>query len=260
MWKILQQPLLAIIFFQGAHVLSMWEFTFLEPIRAGSKNNATRRHHERILFCVVSAALAVTASSSVFLFLVSLTSGMLSVLQRHHYNVGLLLVTIPFRCWILLQSTTEDAFITTISILLTVWNADTGTIHRTFDIQPIRVPKWIHLISPKKSMEGFIGGIVGGVWTSTSWIPSIVRWTKLDTSSSFQTIWLTSPLWQRLAFGFTLSILAIVGDLVESSIKRQSQSKDSGSVLPGHGGILDRFDSSLLAILFYQATKEWTSR
>jgi phosphatidate cytidylyltransferase len=116
------------------------------------------------------------------------------------------------------------------------------------------------MISPKKSMEGFIGGILGGVWTSMSWIPSIVQWTKLDTSSSFQTIWLTSPFWQRLAFGFTLSILAIVGDLVESSIKRQSQSKDSGSVLPGHGGILDRFDSSLLAILFYQATKEWTSR
>jgi phosphatidate cytidylyltransferase len=56
----------------------------------------------------------------------------------------------------------------------------------------------------------------------------------------------------------SLSFLAIVGDLVESSIKRQSHSKDSGSFLPGHGGILDRFDSSLLAVLLYQALLEYT--
>jgi CDP-diglyceride synthetase len=59
------------------------------------------------------------------------------------------------------------------------------------------------------------------------------------------------PGLRRLVLGLILAVLAIVGDLVESSIKRQSQSKDSGNVLPGHGGVLDRFDSSLLAVMFY---------
>jgi phosphatidate cytidylyltransferase len=125
---------------------------------------------------------------------------------------------------------------------------------------PFSVPKWIHIISPKKSMEGFIGGMMGGVWTSMAWIPWIVQWANLETSSRFESIWLSSPWWHRLTLGFVLSASAIVGDLVESSVKRQSQSKDSGSVLPGHGGILDRFDSSLLAILFYTVVVEWTSQ
>jgi phosphatidate cytidylyltransferase len=71
----------------------------------------------------------------------------------------------------------------------------------------------------------------------------------LDTTSDFDQLWETRQ--NRFVLGVTLSFLAIVGDLFESAIKRQSQSKDSGSILPGHGGVLDRFDSSLLAIMLY---------
>ena len=71
----------------------------------------------------------------------------------------------------------------------------------------------------------------------------------VDTSESFERLWESYS--NRLLLGVSLSLLAIIGDLVESSIKRQSQSKDSGSLLPGHGGVLDRFDSSLLAVLLY---------
>jgi phosphatidate cytidylyltransferase len=99
-------------------------------------------------------------------------------------------------------------------------------------------------------MEGFVGGILGGTWTAVAWIPFLMNWFSIETTSAFDQLW--TPLSHRVMLGISLSLLAIVGDLVESSIKRQSQSKDSGSFLPGHGGILDRFDSSLLAVLLYQ--------
>lgn len=55
----------------------------------------------------------------------------------------------------------------------------------------------------------------------------------------------------RMAIGLILSYTAIIGDLVESSVKRNSGKKDSGKLLPGHGGILDRFDSTFLAVVLY---------
>ena len=56
---------------------------------------------------------------------------------------------------------------------------------------------------------------------------------------------------RRALVGIVLGILAIMGDLVESSVKRASRQKDSGKLLPGHGGILDRFDSTLLSAAVY---------
>ena len=57
---------------------------------------------------------------------------------------------------------------------------------------------------------------------------------------------LTLPQW--LGFGLTVCVAGTYGDLVESQMKRTLGIKDSGHLLPGHGGLLDRFDSSLLAI------------
>ncbi len=54
-----------------------------------------------------------------------------------------------------------------------------------------------------------------------------------------------------MLIGTIISVLAIAGDLVESAVKRNAGKKDSGKLLPGHGGILDRFDSSFLAVIVY---------
>jgi CDP-diglyceride synthetase len=263
-WKMLQQPTLAYIFFMGAHALCAWEFTLLEPSTTPNNKFQVSTLH-RICFSVVSVFLAsaVPHHDALFFFLLALIAGTFVMMHRMHWLTGLLLVTIPFRSWAQIQLRSHhDAFINSVSLLLVVWNADTGAMlmGRIAGIANRRypswkrwpIPKWILRISPKKSMEGFVGGILGGVWTAVQWIPCIVHWASPTTSAVFDSLWITSSWKQRAALGATLSILAIVGDLVESSIKRQSQAKDSGSILPGHGGILDRFDSSLLAVLCYQ--------
>ena len=92
-------------------------------------------------------------------------------------------------------------------------------------------------ISPKKSWEGYVGGIiVGGLST---WLAAAIL------HIYFPQI---LPL-HGLIIGTVLSILVPFGDLAESMIKRQFQIKDSSHILPGHGGIFDRIDSSLWAIV-----------
>ncbi|HEY5549268.1 MAG TPA: phosphatidate cytidylyltransferase [Coriobacteriia bacterium] len=86
-------------------------------------------------------------------------------------------------------------------------------------------------ISPKKSWEGFIAGAIA---TTIAWG---VGWNF--TAKAL-------PLWVFLCIGVVAAIAALFGDLVESRIKREVQVKDSGRLLPGHGGFLDRFDSMIV--------------
>jgi CDP-diglyceride synthetase len=222
----------------------------------------------RIGFTLVSVGLASAFPNedSVFALFLVLTAGVFLLMRQHHWLTGLLLLTTPFRCWAKIQMRPDDAFINSVSLLLVVWNADTGAmltgriagiVNQKYPaLKRLPMPEWILRISPKKSMEGFMGGILGGVWTAVHWIPWLVHWASPPTSDTFVSIWIKSSLQNRILLGLVLSVLAILGDLVESSVKRQSQAKDSGSILPGHGGILDRFDSSLLAVLLYQVILE----
>lgn len=93
-------------------------------------------------------------------------------------------------------------------------------------------------ISPNKTWEGAIGGLLGAVAVSFLFL--------LDTpvSLSSQLNW-----WQAVVLGMLVSVFGQVGDLVESLLKRNVGAKDSGSLLPGHGGILDRMDSILFAVV-----------
>lgn len=87
-------------------------------------------------------------------------------------------------------------------------------------------------ISPKKSWEGLIGGFF--VTTLMAWLLSL--------------FFLEVSLFHWMMIAFITAVMSIFGDLVESMFKRSIGVKDSGKFLPGHGGILDRFDSVLLAI------------
>jgi phosphatidate cytidylyltransferase len=86
-------------------------------------------------------------------------------------------------------------------------------------------------ISPKKTWEGFAGGAVFALFAGfilSKYIPDI-------------------SLWQWLVFSQLVVIFGTLGDLSESLLKRSENVKDAGKIIPGHGGILDRFDSMLLA-------------
>ena len=116
-----------------------------------------------------------------------------------------------------------------LSVFIFLWLSDTGAYcvgslwgkHRLFE-----------RISPKKSWEGSIGGGVFAVaasWLLACFFPFLNGWE-----------------WTGLAL--TVVVFGTWGDLTESLMKRQLGIKDSGNILPGHGGILDRFDSALMAI------------
>jgi phosphatidate cytidylyltransferase len=87
-------------------------------------------------------------------------------------------------------------------------------------------------ISPRKTWEGALAGWVGGTGTSL-----LIGWV------------LGLSIFQALTLGLAISLAATFGDLVESMIKRHVGVKDSGSLLPGHGGILDRMDSLLFVVV-----------
>jgi len=114
--------------------------------------------------------------------------------------------------------------------LLVVWTTDSGAY---FTGRKIGKRKLWPEISPNKTVEGFVGGIVWALVTAF-----IIQWISPLTSSYLVLIGIT----------IAASIFGQLGDLVESAIKRHYNVKDSGNLLPGHGGILDRFDSLLFVI------------
>lgn len=117
-------------------------------------------------------------------------------------------------------------------IILTIWIADTMAYLVGSMIGKTPITK----VSPKKTWEGTIGGIVLAVGVIGS---AIIIFLPNSTTSLH---WFLLPA--------TACIFGFLGDLVESKLKRMAGVKDSGSFMPGHGGFLDRFDSMLLAIPF----------
>lgn len=91
--------------------------------------------------------------------------------------------------------------------------------------------KMLERISPKKSWEGFFGGALSGLLVAYSISASFTEFSTLE--------------WMLI--GAAIIVFGTIGDLVESMFKRNAGMKDSGKILPGHGGILDRFDAVLIA-------------
>jgi len=119
-------------------------------------------------------------------------------------------------------------------LLLVTWAADTGAYYvGTLCGQHVLAPR----ISPKKTIEGLVGGFLGAMVFAY-----IARWWFLSELSGLDC----------LVLAVLLTLAGLWGDLAESAIKRSVGAKDSGGILPGHGGMLDRLDSLLFtAPAFY---------
>jgi phosphatidate cytidylyltransferase len=124
-------------------------------------------------------------------------------------------------------------------LLFLTWANDSGAYltGNLFGKHPL-----MRRISPKKTWEGFLGGLFFALLFAffLSYMPS----TGLNPSD-----------WWFLAL--IISIFGPVGDLIESLIKREKQVKDSGNLLPGHGGFLDRFDAFIFHIPFVALYLYW---
>jgi phosphatidate cytidylyltransferase len=112
-------------------------------------------------------------------------------------------------------------------------------------------------LSPNKTWEGAIGSVVGSLLAT-----GILLGLAHLLAAQWDKVWLSYPeeisYWLGLAV--IINIAAQVGDLAESALKRSAGVKDSGSLLPGHGGVLDRIDALLLAapVLWYaQVIHSW---
>lgn len=88
-------------------------------------------------------------------------------------------------------------------------------------------------LSPKKSWEGFVGGVVGSL-----------------AMGALAAYFLCGNYVMWIGLAFVVSLSSVVGDLAESMFKREAEVKDSGSIMPGHGGMLDRFDALLISAPF----------
>ncbi|MFK5979165.1 MAG: phosphatidate cytidylyltransferase [Rhizobiaceae bacterium] len=143
---------------------------------------------------------------------------------------GLLYAILPLFALAILRGNDVSGLHIMIILFLCVWSADSfGYLVG----KPVGGPRLAPRISPNKTWSGFLGGTIGAIG-----IASLAAWAlgyKLGGAFIF--------------FALCVAIISQVGDLVESALKRQFNKKDSGHIIPGHGGVLDRIDGLIFAVI-----------
>lgn len=247
----LYSPLSFVLLFGVVTALSLWEFSTNVNLHAGaSVNRLINTVAGTYLFFAIAGFCADFVPSRVFVpYLVSVIYLPVSELYLKKADplknwgyafASQIYVALAFAMLNVLAfqydpMTNLTAFepIYPLSVFIFLWTSDTGAyccgslLHRRFPA------KLFERISPHKSWVGSAGGGL------LCLLAGAVLWHFFPDK-------LTLPHWLGLAA--TVCVFGTWGDLVESLFKRQLGVKDSGRILPGHGGMLDRFDSSLLAI------------
>ena len=246
-------PLTFVALFAVVTGLALWEYSSLMNEHAGaSVNRLITTLAGTYLFLAFAAYVSGYQGSEVFIpYLVTVIYLPIAELYLKKPDplknwayafAGQMYVALPFSLLTVLGFIETDAgsaplasynFLLPLCVFIFLWTNDTGAyccgslLHKRFPA------KLFERISPNKSWVGSIGG---GVLC-------LVAAVVLNLCFPDQ-----MKLTQWCGFALTVCVFGTLGDLVESHLKRHLGIKDSGNILPGHGGILDRFDSSLMAI------------
>ena len=179
-----------------------------------------------ILFVAEKYDLALILLFSMGVLVWTLTSKVFK--DRCWIGLGYTYVLLASISFIYIRNVPEFGFLITIWFFVIIWTNDVGSyVVGTLIRGPLIVPA----ISPKKTWAGSMGGIFLSV------IVSSLIFAKFSNDFSINMLMIA---------GICLAIVGQLGDMLESMFKRQFGIKDSGSIIPGHGGILDRFDSAFL--------------
>lgn len=150
--------------------------------------------------------------------------------------LGILYVSYLLSFLVIMRSIPSLGLVLVITVLFTTWMGDTGafTIGSLFGKHA-----FLSVYSNHKSVEGFLGAI--GFSTAAMFVLRV---------------WLPVPLVHLVLLGLLMGVCGELGDFFESMLKRNLNIKDFGKLLPGHGGILDRFDSLFFSVpIFFYYTK-----
>jgi phosphatidate cytidylyltransferase len=120
-----------------------------------------------------------------------------------------------------------------IMMLLAAWSSDTGAY---FAGMLFGKHKLAPVISPKKTIEGMVGGVIVTILGMVGYCLILEKCFAMQPN-----------YWLSIVYGLAGALISVFGDLCFSVVKRQTGIKDYGNLIPGHGGILDRFDSMMLA-------------
>lgn len=245
-------PVSAFFFFAVVAAATLWEFGTLmnTHLEARMPRPINAMAGVVLVAAVWLSAIASPQTSQMFaLYGLLLLYIIISSLYRHSEKplkdwalclASQLYIAVPFALLPLLSivydassSTLAYNWIYPLALFIFLWVNDTFAYLCGCSLQKYIPAKLFPRISPKKS---WIGSIGGGLFTLLAAI--IIWWWQPE----------TMPLLRWLGFALVVIVFGTWGDLVESLIKRQLGIKDSGNILPGHGGMLDRFDSALLVI------------
>ena len=153
--------------------------------------------------------------------------------------VGLVYLFIGFFSFILLRTEFEAGLFYTLILLFGVWASDSAAY---FAGKNFGGPKLMPKISPNKTWAGLIGGTLGSAFTVLALnylLPKYGGFIGMDVKP-----FVSLPV--AFCVGVLVTVFGQIGDLVMSAYKRKVNVKDTGTLIPGHGGLLDRIDSLLL--------------
>ncbi|MFO7594907.1 MAG: phosphatidate cytidylyltransferase [Desulfocurvibacter africanus] len=220
--------------------LGLWEFYSLFWSREGLGKKllglalctallvAARRQDPQLIIALLLAAFWL--GGLLFLFSYSRAPGKANYLNAAVLVGGLLYLPLSLHFFLFFQP--AEIFL----VLVAAFLSDTGAYYAGTYFG--RRKLWPS-ISPKKTWEGGLGGLL----------------TCMLSVLTLGLIWGNAPWWSWLVLAALLNIAAQFGDFFESALKRWLSVKDSGTLLPGHGGLLDRIDSLLLVVPIYAACR-----